>query len=283
MKAKLFVLTWMLLIGGVVIGSCSKNSDSRDLPNDLVLHTFNEMFPGASQISWDTDDNYYVADFYNAQFNAEAWFNSAGTWLLTETELMLNALPVAVIDNFKKSVYYDWEIDEVYKLDRAGVKDPTYIIEVELQEVDVKLVYNMDGALIREINDSDNTNTETPPVVLPEAIQSYINAKYSGATILYFDRERSTFEVDILYENKQIELIFDNKTYVWMESNRAILLSETPLTVQNAFKGSMYANYPIEEIEEVTRATGVVYEFELEDGKDDVLVVFNSAGVIVAE
>lgn len=283
MKTKLFVLTLMLLIGGIVIGSCSKNDNDKDQPNALVLKSFNEMFPGSSQVSWDMDDGYYVADFYNAQHNTEAWFNSAGTWLLTETDLTLNTLPMAVIDNFKKSIYYDWETDDIEKIDRSGVKDAAYTIEVKLGETEMKLVYNAAGELIREINDSDNSNTETPPVVLPEAIQSYINTKYSGATVLYFDNERTVFEVDILYENKQIELLFDNKTYVWIETNREILLIETPLTVQNAFKGSIYANYTIEEIEKIERASGIVYEFELENGKDDILVVFNSAGEIVSK
>ena len=283
MKTKLFVLALMLLIGGVVVGSCSKNDDDKDQPNNLVLNSFNEMFPGASQVSWDMDDGYYVADFYNAQFNAEAWFNTAGSWLLTETELSLDALPAAVMDNFNKSIYYNWEIDEVSKIERAGIKEPTYTIEVQLGDTEMKLVYNMAGELISEINDSDNTNTGTPPVVIPEAVQSYINANYSGATILYFDNERNIFEVDILHQGNQIELLFDNKTYLWIESNREVILSETPLAVQNAFKESIYANKPIEEIEEITRASGVIYEFELKDGKHDIMVVFNSAGVIVAK
>ena len=203
--------------------------------------------------------------------------------VITETELSLNALPAAVMDNFNKSIYYNWEIDEVSKIERAGIKEPTYTIEVQLGDTEMKLVYNMAGELISEINDSDNTNTGTPPVVIPEAVQSYINANYSGATILYFDNERNVFEVDILHQGKQIELLFDNKTYLWIESNREVMLTETPLAVQNAFKESIYASKPIEEIEEITRASGVIYEFELKDGKHDIMVVFNSAGVIVAK
>lgn len=281
MKTKLWILVFMLLIGGVMNGSCSKNDDHNDSPNENVLATFNKMFPGASQTSWEKENGYYVVDFYNAQFNAEAWFSEAGVWLLTETDLPLNALPSAVMNSFKTSAYYNWNTDDVYRIERMNVEDPTYIIEVELEEEQVKLVYDMDGNLLSEINDSDNTNTETPPVTLPDAIQSYIDSKYSGAKILYFDKERTTFEVDILFNNKQIELIFDNKTYAWIESNWEISLQEVPESVQKALSTSIYADYIIDEIMQIELVSGTVYEFELEHGHDEVTVTYHSDGTIV--
>ena len=282
MKTKLGTLVAMLLVASVMVGSCSKNDDHKDTPNQNVLTAFNKMFPGASQTSWDKEDGYYVADFYNAQFNAEAWFNDAGSWFLTETEIPINAFPSSVMDSFKTSRYYNWEIEDTYKIERVNIEEATYIIEVEIENEEVKLVYDISGKLLSEINDSDNTNTGTPPVVVPEAIQSYIDSKYSGAKVLYFDRERTTFEVDILYNNKQIELLFNNETAAWIESNWEITLQEAPTAVQDAFNASKYADYIIEEIEAIERTSGMLFEFEVKKGNEEILITFNNDGTIVS-
>lgn len=77
----------MLALGicGAVVQGCDDNDDNLDVLDKLQA-AFSQKYPEASP-KWKTRSNYYIADFQNQNYAAEAWFTSDAVWLMTETDL----------------------------------------------------------------------------------------------------------------------------------------------------------------------------------------------------
>lgn len=276
MKVKL--TTFVLILCSLLITGCNKDDDNHT-PNINVISKFDTMYPDATNVSWDTKAGYHIAEFTNGSFKTEAWYDDSGNWIATETELTLKALPIPVQSSFGSSQYATWKIDDVSMLERDLAPEPVYIIEVEKGDVDIKLHYAKEGTLIKETIGDNNNGFE--PVTIPLAIKEYINTNYTGAVILDYDREKTGFEVDILYNNMYIEVQFDTNDN-WVNSSWPTTLGLLPQMIQDAFVTSQYAGYEIDEIRQVQKPAGIFYEFELEQANGvDLIITFNAQGQII--
>ncbi len=277
MKTKVLIMA-ALVCNSFVSMSCS-DDDNNFVPENVVTRAFDTKYPDARQVSWENEAGYVKAEFYTGSYEAEAWFDPQGIWLLTETDLPYNALPQAVRSAFEAGPYASWKVDDVDKLERPDT-GTIYVLDVESGERDADLHYSENGILVKEVTDG-NGNDEHLPNATPDTIKELITEMYPGATILEIDTEARGTEVDILHENIHKEVWLDSQDN-WLYTEWEIRSSQAPDVVMNAFRASAYASYRIDDIHVIQKAEGLFYEFELEQGDRDVTILFSEAGSLVS-
>ena len=253
---------------GAVVQGCDDNDDNLDVLDKLQA-AFSQKYPEASP-KWKTRSNYYIADFQNQNYAAEAWFTSDAVWLMTETDLPHASLPEAVKNAFKNSEYGQWSLDDVDMLVREGM-EPVYVLEVEQGPREMDLYYNAEGILIKVVEDSEDDSEDYLPIELPEEVKNFLQEKYAASKIVETDQEHGQFEVDIIHDGVAKEVLFDNSGN-WLSSSWEISLDTLPEVVKTAIRQEIndkYVGYETDdEPELVETPDGNYYRIELE-AEDD--------------
>lgn len=277
MKTKLSVLA--LAICGMLAFSSCDDDDNNYQPETTITKSFDTKYPNADRVKWESKHGYEVADFHEGKNDAEAWFDKNGNWLLTKTEIDYGQLPQLVRESLEKGEYGEWRRKDIDKVERFNTAT-VYVIEVEQGNQEIDLYYAEDGTLIKFVIDDDNDdNNNFQPVTIPQAITDAINEMYPGATILEYDTERNSIEVDIRHNNIYKDVTFDLK-YVWISTEWDITASQVPAIVMDALKASDYRAYKIDDIDLIERPAGIFYMFELEQGDNEIKMLINSEGII---
>lgn len=265
------------------------NKPSWSVPQPVV-ETIREMYPTASNVSWYTSGIYTVARFRTSQGggavqNRWAWFDNAGTWYMTETDITLAQMPQAVQTAFGESVYASWEFEDGDWLERAGLAD-IYIIEVEgtgnNRGTDVSLYYAPGGTLIKTVfNPADDYHYgDMLPAPLPAAVSVFIQSEYPAAQIIgsYFSDNMS--RVEILDEGVVRTLWFDgNKgNNDWLYTVTAVQQDELPENVTAALAESDYASYTVQQVYFYNTPAGDYYRLSLQSGSQSVEVDITPEG-----
>lgn len=274
MKTKLSVLA-LAMCGMLAFTSCD-DDDNNYLPDQTITKAFDEKYPNAGKVEWETKGGYEVAEFHISGNETEAWFDNKGNWVMTKTEINFGLLPEAVRTSLKDSEYKDWKTTDFDKLERYNAAT-VYVIEVEQGELEFDLYYTEDGVLLKAVPDDDNDNFQ--PTVVPQTITDAINEMYPGATILEFDSEKTGFEVDILHNNIYKDVYF-NTGNEWLYTEWDIKEVNLPAIIMNAYKASEYKDYRIDDIDVIENPTGISYVLELEKGNDEVKMTISSEGKI---
>lgn len=274
MKTKLSVLA-LAMCGMLAFTSCD-DDDNNYLPDQTITKAFDEKYPNAGKVEWETKGGYEVAEFHVSGNETEAWFDNKGNWVMTKTEINFGLLPEAVRTSLKDSEYKDWKSTDFDKLERSNAAT-VYVIEVEQGEQEFDLYYTEDGILLKAVPDDDNDNFQ--PTVVPQAITDAINEMYPGATVLEFDSEKTGFEVDILHNNIYKDVYF-NTGNEWLYTEWDIKEVNLPAIIMNAYKASDYKDYRIDDIDVIENPTGISYVLELEKGNDEVKMTISSEGKI---
>lgn len=274
MKTKLSVLA-LAMCGMLAFTSCD-DDDNNYLPDQTITKAFDEKYPNAGKVEWETKGGYEVAEFHVSGNETEAWFDNKGNWVMTKTEINFGLLPEAVRTSLKDSEYKDWKTTDFDKLERYNAAT-VYVIEVEQGEQEFDLYYTEDGVLLKAVPDDDNDNFQ--PTVVPQTITDAINEMYPGATILEFDSEKTGFEVDILHKNIYKDVYF-NTGNEWLYTEWDIKEVNLPDIIMNAYKASEYKDYRIDDIDVIENPTGTSYVLELEKGNDEVKMTISSEGKI---
>ena len=274
MKTKLSVLA-LAMCGMLAFTSCD-DDDNNYLPDQTITKAFDEKYPDAGKVEWETKGGYEVAEFHVSGNETEAWFDNKGNWVMTKTEINFGLLPEAVRTSLKSSEYKDWKSTDFDKLERSNAAT-VYVIEVEQGEQEFDLYYTEDGILLKAVPDDDNDNFQ--PTVVPQAITDAINEMYPGATVLEFDSEKTGFEVDILHNNIYKDVYF-NTGNEWLYTEWDIKEANVPAIVMNAYKASEYKDYRIDDIDVIENPAGISYVLELEKGNDEVKMTISAEGKI---
>lgn len=303
---RILSLCHILLTGSfVLMTSCNDNDDlhSNPVPENIpekVILEFNAKYPNATNVTWSTKDTYAVANFYLASTrtgghepNNTAWFNMAGHWNMTETEISYQQLPEAVKTAFEASPYASWRMDnEIDKLQRSDNNETLYIIEVSQKEgnveTEVDLYYTEEGILVKEIvnAEADNDYHEYLPQQPEGNIQTWLDQNFPNVRIVDYDCEQSSTEVEIIANGLKHEILFDNQqqwVYTKTEYERRDL-TQIPTSILNHLRTSPYytSDNAIDDVEKyTTRDNGTYYCFELKTAyDDDVKVYVNETGII---
>lgn len=274
MKTKLSVLA-LAMCGMLAFTSCD-DDDNNYLPDQTITKAFDEKYPDAGKVEWETKGGYEVAEFHVSGNETEAWFDNKGNWVMTKTEINYGLLPEAVRKSLRGSEYKDWKSTDFDKLERSNAAT-VYVIEVEQGEQEFDLYYTEDGILLKAVPDDDNDNFQ--PTVVPQAITDAINEMYPGATVLEFDSEKTGFEVDILHNNIYKDVYF-NTGNEWLYTEWDIKEVNLPDIIMNAYKASDYKDYRIDDIDVIENPAGISYVLELEKGNDEVKMTISSEGKI---
>ncbi|MDL2265799.1 PepSY-like domain-containing protein [Parabacteroides sp. OttesenSCG-928-G21] len=271
-KASILVLFTALVM---VFSSCS--DDDNYLPESTVVSAFNSKYPNAAKVEWEVKGAYQVVDFMMNSKESEAWFETTGKWIMTETDILFDELPLTIQTAFVGSDYYSWRIDDIDKLERLDT-ETVYIIEVEKGKEEYDLYYSEDGILIKAVADNEKSGYE--PKEIPAVMTDFIAQAYPNASILEFEREGTFFEIDIRDGNIHKEVLF-NSNYEWVKTEWDLRTSDVPTVVMDALKTTAYADYKIDDVEALETADGLFYLFELESGNKEVYVKIKSDGTIV--
>lgn len=289
----------------VLITSCNDNNDlhsnqaPENIPEEVILE-FNTKYPNATNVTWSTKDAYAVANFYLASTrsgghepNNTAWFNMAGHWNMTETEISYQQLPETVRIAFEASPYANWRMDdEIDKLQRSDNNETLYVIEVSQKggnvETKVDLYYTEEGILVKEIIDAetDDDYHEYLPQQPEGNIQTLLDQNFPNARIVDYDQEHNGTEVEIIADGLKHEILFDNQQqwiYTKTEYDRRDL-AQVPADILNHLRTSPYytSDNAIEDVEKyTTRDNGTYYCFELATAYDDDIKVYvDETGII---
>ena len=224
--------------------SCD-NDDNEPVPGYVSAETkaaFDEKYPAAKDVEWETRNDYLIVDFKQDKVEKEAWFDNSGTWYMTETDIPFAQLPDAVKTAFQQGEYSTWKVDDVDMIERRDV-ETVYVIETEQGNSEVDLYYSPDG-------------------------------------ILDIDREKGVTEVEILDGTVCRELLFDDGG-AWMQTKTELRITALPDAVMAAIKASQYATYRIDDADFIETLTGEWYLVELESGKQEVKLRIDATGKIL--
>lgn len=264
----------VLLGTGIVLTGCNQKKQYR--PDTKIVNAFNSKYPKAERVEWEQKHDYYVAEYHDNNMESEAWFDQAGKWMMTETNMKYNQLPQAIRTHFEQSSYSNWKKDDVDKIERVGMQ-PVYIIEIEKEGQDTDLYYNANGQLVKTVNDvkrNDNYNYLPIPAVLSNKIKE----KYPDATIIESENKNRKTEIDILQNGKSKEVIFNGND--WEATSWEVRKSEVPSVVMEAFRKSEYGKYRIDDIYFYETTSENYYLFDLEQGDTDVHITIDLNGKI---
>lgn len=278
MKLKFLLLA--VILGSLSLFACSDDDDYT--PDQTVKDAFEAKYPTATRVSWEKKGNYRVAEFWLDNQETHAWFDNSGEWYMSKTELKtINALPAKVQEEFRKSEYANWKVDDVDYVERPG-SEPVYIIEVEQGKQEIDLYYSKEGILIKTVVDDDSEPEDHLTNTLPASVKDFITTNYPGARIIEYEIERGNLEVDIIDENKGKEVLFNSKNE-WIYTKYEVFRTEVPQKVMDALAASQYKGYRIDDIdcyETKTPKTPSYYRFELESGNTEVKINIDTDGNI---
>lgn len=267
---------FLILAAGCVLTASGCDNDNNYLPDEAVVSAFKAKYPDAKRIEWESKKGYQVVDFTLEAKESEAWFDANGNWLLTETDIRFNELPMAIQSVFVVSPYAAWKVEDVDMLIRPDAAT-VYVIEVEKGEQEVDIYYAEDGALLKEVTDGSDDSHE--PSAAPAALLEKINTLYPGATVLEYDREGAYLEIDIRHNGIHKEVFFDNSNN-WVSTEWDISVPDVPAVVMDAVKASQYASYKVDDVEIRETPQGQFFVFELESGDKEVYLTIKNDGTI---
>lgn len=139
----------MAAAAALTLLSCEKYDDGK--PSKDVCSEFNKMYPGARDVEWEPEFGNWVVSFETGTVpnvkEHEAWYDVAGNWLRTETDVRESDLPKVVRDALEASEYASpyLKIDDI---DFVETPDGEfYQVDVEVAGVEISLDVTTDGVI----------------------------------------------------------------------------------------------------------------------------------------
>jgi len=274
----------MVLVAAVfVLQGCDKDDLPTPVGNGEVEGAFVTMYDGVSHVEWERKGEYWTVDFRKNNKEMEAWFNQAGEWFLTETDIRFDELPEAVKAAFQASEYSGWRIDDVDMVERKEM-ETSYVLEIEQGKQECDLYYSPDGTLVKVVADGrtdNNDNEHYLPSSLSETIKTYISTQYPQARIVEMETERGKTEVDIVDGSIHRELLF-NESGEWYQTETGLRFNMLPEAVKAAFQSGEYQGWRVDDVEMFERKdAGTFYVLEAEKGKREYKLHYSPEGVLI--
>lgn len=286
---KKFFITAMCICLMTLAG-CNKASADSQI-NEKAKVELSQRYPDAVNVKWTTKNGYYVAKFnkvatrsIGSEFDFSVWFNRAGQWCMTESEISYDALPEVVKAAFQASEYATWKVEDIDKLERSGM-ETFYVIEAETRsgniEKEVDLYYSESGALIKTVVDidSDYDYEDYLPADIQSELSKFVAQKYPGAVIMDTEFDDGEFEVEIVHAGRGKDVYF-SKDYNWLRTEWDVRKNEFPAAVLAQLNAS-YPSWKIDDAEYVETPSGDWFKIELEKGDSEVKIRITPAGVIL--
>lgn len=260
------------LLGCFALGCSDKDIIS---PENSAHASFQQMYPEASAVEWETERNHYKVEFRIGNQEKEAWFNQSGEWELTETDLSYAALPEAVKRAHEAGDFKDWKVDDVDLVERKS-HEAIYVLEVERGSLEYDLYYLADGTLVKAFPDDDNDN-DYLPVAIPAKVSTFLKEKYPNHKVVDTDVDERKIEVEFIDGKFKREAEF-TKDGDWTYTETEVSKGDVPESILTVLGTSEYRSYRIDDIDFIETPAGNYYLFELELGNSEVDVKIHENG-----
>lgn len=115
-----------------------------------VQAAFKKLYPQVTDVIWEQNNNYYIAQFEENGFNVEVWLNRQGEWLMKQTDWgNLDEAPSAVFNAYSIGPYSNYEVEDVIWAQYPQQNDIIALIVGEPnEETTYQLLYSSNGELI---------------------------------------------------------------------------------------------------------------------------------------
>lgn len=191
-----------------------------DVP-DAVMSAFNSAHPDARDVEWEKEGEYYEVEFEEGRVEMEIVYDIEGNVIETEIEIDVSDLPDAIVKYINDN-YSDYKIDEAEKIENGeGV---LYEVEIEYKRSELELMFDGNGNFLGEDDEGEDDNghadvddeneREINLNELPQSILHAITSQYPDAELLEADEithadGRITYDVEIRYNRKVIEPMYN--------------------------------------------------------------------------
>lgn len=121
-----------------------------------VIAAFKTKFPTATKVTWEKENKMeYEADFILNGRKVSAGFDPNGKWLLTETEILVSALPAAVQASIKNG-FANFRITDASNIQsiRSG---NCFEAEVKKGNESFEVLFTADGKILRRTKETKET------------------------------------------------------------------------------------------------------------------------------
>lgn len=267
---KCFKAAMVFALGAFVFTGCDDDDNRFQVPG-AVQGAFTQKYGNTTRVEWDMERQYAVAEFWKDNREHDAWFTMEGAWLMTEIDYgrQIAELPQTVQDGFNASAYAQWIIEDIDKIERSDYED-VYKIEVEQGKQEMDLYFDAIGTLFKEVADGNNDRNENMlPSQMPAAIQTVVDERCPNARVVDFELERGRYEVELIYNNQSVEMIFDSE-YNWLRTSTD-MERQVPAVVRDAV-AARYPGRVIDDCDYVETATERYYLVDLDNYEPDLKV-----------
>ncbi|MEO0790334.1 MAG: PepSY-like domain-containing protein [Bacteroidota bacterium] len=232
--------------------------------------------------------------------DVDLYFDPDGNFLFSAIDVVLADLPAEVLDAIA-ATYPDYEIEEDdIELQEWADGSIRYEVGIESTDDDLELVLNADGSIYCIDSDEDDDDDsdddgdddgdhddDDEDVNIPEEVLTLIESNYPG----YMSIEADTEDICDNFNVYEVELedgpgtdlyLYFDLDWNFLFTAEEVSADDLPSTVLDVI-ASDYPDYEIEDddIDRWTWADGSTsYALELEDGDDDLDIVFNEDGSI---
>ena len=274
MMKNLFITAMCICL--MTLAGCNKATADNDGVNAKAKAELSERYPEATGVTWTSKNGYLIAKFNMpgtrsaaSGHDFSAWFNGTGRWCMTESEIRYDELPEPVKAAYMSSEYAGWRIDDIDKLERAGM-ETFYVIEVETRtgniEREADIYFAEDGGIIKVVmeQDSDYDYEDYLPSDIESAIKAIVNDKYPGALIMDVEYDDGQIEVEIVHERRGKDVYF-SIDHTWLRTEWDVRRAELPASVTSKIE-AVYPTWKIDDAEYIETPSGQWYKIELEKG-----------------
>lgn len=149
------ILACLGALGFVVYILCVPYEAEHELhPSEVpgeVLREFDRMFPGASNVEWEREDDKVEAEFDGEHGEMEVYFTPDGTWMMTEYDGDADDLPAKAVEYLDSYDGYEYE-DHVA---HVSMRDSPAAFKVELESklMEWECFFDAEGNLLARERD----------------------------------------------------------------------------------------------------------------------------------
>lgn len=138
----------MAAFSALMMVSCDKYEDGR--PQKSVINEFKRMYPDAFDVEWEWQGTNWEVSFETGKrpngIEHEAWYDTDGNWIRTETDLLLANVPQNIKDYLAADPTYGNAYNTDHDVDYIQTPDGEYYrFELLVGGVQVRVDVTPDG------------------------------------------------------------------------------------------------------------------------------------------